>query len=138
MPLQWADIAKRNLLCPSCWANLAVACVGTHTHTHSHVYSYSFIHIHLVKCGFFFVFFLGVFGLMPRAFNVVYRLSCHLSSIAFALFCLLSASTVPLCLFCFVLPIFSHLLRAASSSSKYLTFIMGYPSQAGGQVKSAI
>lgn len=75
---------------------------------------------------------------MPRAFNVVYRLSCHLSSIAFALFCLLSASTVLLCLFCFVLPIFSHLLRAASSSSKYLTFIMGYPSQAGGQVKSAI
>lgn len=140
MPLQWDDIAKRNLLCPSCWANLAVACVGTHTHTQSHVYSYSFIHIHLVKCGFFCISFLfwafSASCLVPLMSFIACLVTCHPLPLLFSLpsLCLYC----PLCLFCFVLPIFSHLLRAASSSSKYLTFIMGYPSQAGGQVKSAI
>lgn len=139
---QWGDIvcfAQRNLPClaPSCWAIFAVACVGTHTHTaHKHTRAYPFIFTWLsvavvavvvvVICTLCFWAFLG----SPRAFNVVYRLSCHLSAIAllisvFIFFGFFLGLAVSVC----------HLLRASSSASsssslprvetsKYLTFIM--------------
>lgn len=104
MPLQWADIAKRNLLCPSCWANLAVACVGTHTLSRTCTHIHSFIFTWLSAVFFCISFLFWAFSascLVPLMSFIACLVTCHPLPLLFSLPSLcLYCPTLPL-LFCF-------------------------------------